>query len=212
MGLYQLKAGTKDPQSPHDLDEIYHITRGKAEIQIGAKSYQLGPGSIVFVRAEVNHKFHNISEDLQTLVVFSKSTYRPEDPEGMVFNMPELRSDAKPDENVWNQFMDVATMRFGLYLLPQKLGGDEPLVHEVDEINLVIRGSSQFSIDDKQIEVHPGSIVWVKSGAKHNFHTIQDKDLEVLILFHRRNWSSKKNPIQLGVRGNCPVILSENSK
>lgn len=187
MGFYVLGVGADDPQHPHDLDEIYYVVSGRAEIKVGDGNYQVQAGSLVFVRAMVPHKFYNITEELQTLVIFSKSKVDPEDPDGLAFDIEELRKAANNDENVWNQFIDVNTLRLGVYLLPKNLNGDQTLIHEVDEINIVTGGSSRFAMGDDDIEVHPGSVIWVKSGVEHNFHTLLDQDLEVLILFHKKN-------------------------
>ncbi len=54
---------------------------GTAKIQIGDKDYDLQPGSIVFVPAFAEHRFHSIEQDLKTLVFFSKvKITKPQDP------------------------------------------------------------------------------------------------------------------------------------
>lgn len=35
MGLYQLKAGKKDPQEPHMQAEVYYVLRGRAKFRMG---------------------------------------------------------------------------------------------------------------------------------------------------------------------------------
>lgn len=72
LGVYSLPADGTDGQSPHDQDEIYYVQAGHAKIFIEGEDYDLGPGSIVFVPAYAEHRFHSISEDLKTLVFFSK--------------------------------------------------------------------------------------------------------------------------------------------
>lgn len=70
-GLYALKAGEADPQSPHAQDEIYLVVSGRASLTVGEETTSVARGSVVFVPAGTPHRFHHISEDLRVLVVFS---------------------------------------------------------------------------------------------------------------------------------------------
>ena len=72
MGLYQLAADAEDKQQPHKLDEVYYITKGKADLQLGDEVMAVRSGSIVYVKANTPHRFVNIKEDLEMLVFFSK--------------------------------------------------------------------------------------------------------------------------------------------
>jgi mannose-6-phosphate isomerase-like protein (cupin superfamily) len=69
-GLYVLEAGATDPQQPHREDELYYVVSGQASITVGDEERPVGPGSLVFVGAEVAHRFHDITERLELLVVF----------------------------------------------------------------------------------------------------------------------------------------------
>jgi mannose-6-phosphate isomerase-like protein (cupin superfamily) len=69
-GLYVLEAGAADPQSPHGEDELYHVVSGKGRITVGDATREVGAGSLVFVAARVPHRFHDIAERLEVLVVF----------------------------------------------------------------------------------------------------------------------------------------------
>jgi mannose-6-phosphate isomerase-like protein (cupin superfamily) len=70
-GLYTLPAGGVDPQRPHKQDEVYHIVSGRGVIGVGNEDREVGPGSLVFVAAGVEHRFHSITEDLTALVFFA---------------------------------------------------------------------------------------------------------------------------------------------
>ena len=182
MGLYRLAGGATDTQQPHSRDEVYYVTAGSATLIIDDERHAVRAGSIAFVRANVAHRFVDISDDLDVLVVFVAAPSDAEDPAGAVFHVDDLRMAASADENVWNQFLQVSTMRFGLYLLPQSLGGDDALTHTVDEVNIVVGGSARFHVGDDAMDVAPGSIVHVASGNPHFFRQLSG-DFEVLILF-----------------------------
>jgi mannose-6-phosphate isomerase-like protein (cupin superfamily) len=74
-GVYVLAAGARDPQKPHREDEIYYVVRGRARMQIGSgdavEHAEVRAGSVIFVEAEREHRFYDISEELEVLVFFA---------------------------------------------------------------------------------------------------------------------------------------------
>lgn len=75
MGVYTLPAGATDPQQPHTEDEVYYITHGAATIRVGDEDRPVVPGSIIYVAANVDHRFHTITEDLTVIVFFAPAEY-----------------------------------------------------------------------------------------------------------------------------------------
>lgn len=71
LGLYALPAGGVDPQQPHREDEVYYVLSGRGSIRVGQEDRPVGPGTLVFVGAGAEHRFHSITEDLQLLVFFA---------------------------------------------------------------------------------------------------------------------------------------------
>jgi quercetin dioxygenase-like cupin family protein len=70
-GLYVLPAGGTDPQQPHGEDEVYYVVGGRGQIRVAGEDRSVGPGSLVFVAAGVEHRFHTIAEELTVLVFFA---------------------------------------------------------------------------------------------------------------------------------------------
>ena len=70
-GLYVLPAEGVDGQKPHAEDEVYYVIDGRAVLDIDGEDHPVGPGSVLYVRAEVPHRFHSISEELSVLVFFA---------------------------------------------------------------------------------------------------------------------------------------------
>jgi mannose-6-phosphate isomerase-like protein (cupin superfamily) len=79
-GVYVLAAGARDPQKPHHEDELYYVVRGRARMQIGAREWtehspeehsEVRAGSVIFVEAEREHRFYDITEELEVLVFFA---------------------------------------------------------------------------------------------------------------------------------------------
>jgi mannose-6-phosphate isomerase-like protein (cupin superfamily) len=75
LGLYALPAGGTDPQQPHTEDEAYYIIEGRGMIRVGDEDRAVEPGSTVFVAANVEHRFHTITENLLILVFFAPAEY-----------------------------------------------------------------------------------------------------------------------------------------
>jgi mannose-6-phosphate isomerase-like protein (cupin superfamily) len=74
VGIYVLDGGAKDPQKPHSEDEVYYVASGRAKIMIDSdgdsRSFDVCPGTIIFVPARVHHSFYDITERLAILVFF----------------------------------------------------------------------------------------------------------------------------------------------
>jgi mannose-6-phosphate isomerase-like protein (cupin superfamily) len=70
-GLYVLPVGGTDKQIPHREDEMYYVIRGRAQMRVASEKYAVGEGSIIFVAAEVEHRFYEIKEELIVLVFFA---------------------------------------------------------------------------------------------------------------------------------------------
>ncbi|MGA3196544.1 MAG: cupin domain-containing protein [Terriglobales bacterium] len=70
-GVYVLSKGASDPQTPHHEDELYYVVRGRARMQIGSDHAEIRAGSIIFVEADLEHRFYDIQEELEVLVFFA---------------------------------------------------------------------------------------------------------------------------------------------
>lgn len=70
VGVYRIARGAPDPQRPHAEDEVYHVLAGRARLTSGGRTVDMRPGDCVFVPAGEEHRFHDVEEDLELLVVF----------------------------------------------------------------------------------------------------------------------------------------------
>ena len=71
LGVYTLEVGEADAQSPHTEDEIYVVLEGAARLRAGDEDYEARAGAILYVKAHVEHRFHDITERLRLLVLFA---------------------------------------------------------------------------------------------------------------------------------------------
>lgn len=70
-GVYRLGAGEADDQTPHAEDEIYYVLAGRAELEVNGERQAVQRGSIAFVPRLAEHRFVEIAEDLELLVIFA---------------------------------------------------------------------------------------------------------------------------------------------
>ena len=68
-------AGSADEQQPHSEDEVYYVASGRGTLTIGNEVVEVMPGSVAFVAAGVDHRFGDISEDLEVLVFWSPARH-----------------------------------------------------------------------------------------------------------------------------------------
>ena len=78
LGIYHLPVGGTDPQHPHAADEVYVVLAGRATLEVEGHRLDVRPGKVVSVDVGADHRFVDVTEDLQVLVVFAP----PDDPEG----------------------------------------------------------------------------------------------------------------------------------
>ena len=70
-GVYVLAAGAIDPQKPHQEDEMYYVVRGRGRMRSGNDDQEVMEGSVIFVAANVEHRFYDITQELVVLVFFA---------------------------------------------------------------------------------------------------------------------------------------------
>jgi mannose-6-phosphate isomerase-like protein (cupin superfamily) len=70
-GIYVLPPGGTDAQRPHKEDELYYVVRGRARMRIAEEDRDVTAGSAIFVERNVEHRFHNIEEELVVIVFFA---------------------------------------------------------------------------------------------------------------------------------------------
>jgi mannose-6-phosphate isomerase-like protein (cupin superfamily) len=70
VGTYCIPVGGTDDQTPHSEDEVYVVMGGRAKIWSTDATADISVGSVIFVAADEEHRFIDVAEDLNLLVVF----------------------------------------------------------------------------------------------------------------------------------------------
>jgi len=82
VGTYSIPAGGTDGQQPHTEDEVYVVQRGSATLETEDGSAAVGPGSVLYVPANEEHRFVDVAEDFAVLVLFAPAEYSREEGTG----------------------------------------------------------------------------------------------------------------------------------
>ncbi|WP_248242761.1 cupin domain-containing protein [Microbacterium kunmingense] len=82
VGRYVLPAGSVDPQQPHTEDEIYLVRSGRGILRTPTGEAAAVPGAVLFVPAGEEHRFVDIEEPLDVIVVFGPAEYTKKEKHG----------------------------------------------------------------------------------------------------------------------------------
>jgi mannose-6-phosphate isomerase-like protein (cupin superfamily) len=98
-----------------------------------------------------------------------------------VFAVSELLDKQASSGKPWLPFLKVPSLYCGMYVL--KAGADDPQnPHVDDEVYYVESGRGKIRVNGEEQDVVPGGIIFVKAGATHKFHSIEE-DLKLLVFF-----------------------------
>ena len=71
VGRFTATAGYDDQQQPHAEDEVYYVLAGHAVLEIDGRRHAVAKGTLAYVPRGVEHRFVDVSSDLDVLVVFA---------------------------------------------------------------------------------------------------------------------------------------------
>jgi len=167
-------------------DDLYYLYSGACMVSIDNHKRSFNSGDVIYVKKGSELIIENNNEALQIVLVSRFLTSDSNTPKWKHFSKKSMRSSRSSKENIWNPFIMYSNVMLGLYMLPYSIGGDQRLVHEWQELNIVTAGSSKFVMDSGSIEVEKGSIFFVDEGNGHYFNELDD-DIDILILWEMRN-------------------------
>lgn len=167
-------------------DELYYLHKGSSIVNLDNKKRSFNSGDVIYVKKGSKLIIENSHELLQIVIVSRFLTSNSDKPKWKYFSKNSMVSTRNAKENTWNPFIMYSNVMLGLYMLPHSLDGDQRLVHEWQELNIVTSGSSKFIMDSGIIDVAEGSIFFVDEGNGHYFDEL-DNNIDILILWEMRN-------------------------
>ena len=72
-GVYHVPSGAGDRARhvPHNEDEVYYAVFGRGHLRAGDQEFDIQPGTVVYVKAGVEHHFYDVTENLMLFVLFA---------------------------------------------------------------------------------------------------------------------------------------------
>ncbi len=182
LGLLHRSGGVSSPEVSWRESAVYQVLSGEGMLTRDSSEIELGPGSIVFVRGEVDHLVRATSSELRIAVMFRRVVPFEGDPAIRLFTEEELAGAPLPEENVWTQLFEGADLSIGLYQLPKGGIDDRVLSHDFPEFKTILGGGGRFDVGEGGAEVAPGTITLIGAEVRHRFRRVSD-DLDVLVIW-----------------------------
>lgn len=173
-------------------DDLYYLHKGSCTVQFDNRNQSFIAGDIIYLKKGSELTIEDSDEPLQLVIVSMYLSSNSAKPKWKHFPQKSMESPRSPKENSWNPFIMYSNVMLGLYMLPHSLDGDQRLVHEWQELNIVTVGSSKFVMDSGTIDVEKGSIFFVEEGNGHYFDKLDD-NIDILILWEMRNVDHSKH-------------------
>ena len=184
IGYMELNISDDDERNIPEIDQVYYIFEGKGVMAIGLDTLEINSGNILFAGQGKSGKVISITELLKIVFIYRKAIPATAPVNNFKFDASQLAVASISNQNIWNPFISRNNLILGMYSLPLQNGGDNRLVHTFEELNIVVNGSSIFSMDTDNVEIKPGTIVFVNNGLGHSFKSL-DGDLDVLIFWEQ---------------------------
>jgi mannose-6-phosphate isomerase-like protein (cupin superfamily) len=96
-------------------------------------------------------------------------------------DLDELLAQRAASDRAYLEFLRVDSLSVGLYVLG--VGAtDRQQPHTEDEVYYVVAGRSRMSVGNSEIDVAPGSVIFVEAHVPHRFHDIAE-ELRIVVFF-----------------------------
>ncbi len=183
-GTYlELNIGETTTSTTANRDQVYYFYEGTGAISVDGESIVVNDQTAVYITANNERHINLVSTNMKVILIESASLPSEAAYASISYSYSEMEAPRAVNQNVWNPFLNENTMLFGLYMLPQTVGGDGALTHNWDELNIITSGSGRFQTDYGDAQVSPGSIVFVRESNSHSFNMLSS-NLDILIFWN----------------------------
>lgn len=71
LEVMKFERGDEDPMHSHSENEIYHISSGRAKINVEGDTSSVSPGDLVHIEPGVEHQFLDFENELMMTVLYA---------------------------------------------------------------------------------------------------------------------------------------------
>lgn len=172
----------RDAQTPHDRDELYVIGAGRGKFRVGERVHDFAPGALLYVAAHEVHRFEDFSDDFATWVVFYGAVKQPPATgrAGWAMSLAEARALKPPPDRASAEALVDGDIEVR-FAAPSTRGMQVP--HDRDEFYIVATGSGRYRIDDTEIAIGSGDLLFAAAHAEHGFVERTDDFSEWIVFY-----------------------------
>ena len=172
----------RDSQKPHDRDELYIVARGHGQFRIGDRVEPFAPGALLYVAAHEVHRFEDFSDDFAAWVVFygAVKTAPPAGRTGWQLSLSQARGLTPPPDRASAEARIDGDIEVR-FAAPSTLGMQVP--HERDEFYIVATGTGRYRIEDTEVAIAPGDLLFAAARAEHGFVARSDDFSEWIVFY-----------------------------
>ncbi|HJU20266.1 MAG TPA: cupin domain-containing protein [Stellaceae bacterium] len=158
----------RDLQTPHDRDELYIVASGSGQFRVGGHVEPFAPGALLYVAAGETHRFEDCSDDFAVWVAFygpvksGPATGRT----GFQVSLAAARALPTPSGRASAEVFVAGDIEVR-FAAPPTHGMQVP--HERDEFYVVATGTGRYRIDDTEVSIGPGDLLYAAAHAPHGF-------------------------------------------
>ena len=105
-------------------DVVYYFFTGEANFIVAGESISIEPQQVLFAKGGLDRGFISIDSQVDALVVTLTATPRTDGVNWRSFTFEQLEAGRSANANIWNPFLQQASVIFGFYMLPKSIGGD----------------------------------------------------------------------------------------
>lgn len=174
-----------DPQTPHDRDELYVVAAGRGKFRAGDQVYAFQPGALLYVAAHETHRFEDFSDDFAAWVLFygPVKAAPPAGRTGFQISLDAARALPYPPDRLSAEAFVAGDVEVR-FAAPSSRGMQAP--HDRDEFYIVATGAGRYRIDDAEVSIGPGDLLFAAAHAPHGFVERSDDFAEWIVFYGPR--------------------------
>jgi mannose-6-phosphate isomerase-like protein (cupin superfamily) len=172
----------RDPQTPHDRDELYIVASGRGKFRVGDQVLAFEPGALLYVGAHEVHRFEDFSDDFATWVVFYGAVKNAPAAGRIGFQISLANARALPLSS--DRLSAEAFVAGDLEVrFAETASQGMQVPHERDEFYVVTTGNGRYRIDDAEVPIGPGDLLFAAAHAPHGFVERSDDFSEWIVYY-----------------------------
>ncbi len=171
-----------DPQTPHDRDELYIVARGNGKFRAGGRVEAFAPGSLIYAAAHETHRFEDFSDDFAAWVMFYGAVKKSPASGRTYWQMPLAAAHSLPLPPGRASAEALVDGDIEVRFTAQPTDGMQ-VPHERDEFYVVATGTGRYRIEDSEVPIGPGDLLFAAAHAPHGF-VARSNDFSEWIVFY----------------------------